>query len=980
MAKEVKSLEAHAIIGFDGSAIKGLKVHPDGEHIIYPMGNKVCIQHWKSKQMHFLSGHSNSVSTVAVSFDGKYIGSGQINHIGFKALVILWDFQKKIKIGSHELHKVRVEALTFSSDARFLISLGGRDDGALVLWNCEAGAATATAPAARLTTGDATCAASLNKRPNAFVTGGDSKACEHKSEYEYEYVTATTPAARLTTGDATCAASLNKRPNAFVTGGDSNLRVWSMHPGSSSLEVVDVALGKLRRCVRSLAIADDDSIGYAGTTSGDIIKFSINYPADLAVPVDTCKPALIGCLAKCGRQKKNQKPEAVCYSQGVESILLMSDGCLVVGGGDGSVDALREGGCRAAPKTRLCQPTAPSYKAVSLRQPPSCSLPAVASVGTILLMSDGCLVVGGGDGSVDALREGGCRAAPKTRLCQPTAPSYKALRSVKLPGSITSLELMESDQMQGDNRILLAGTRTSEIYAINVKTFEAILVVTCHRCAINDIAFPKGMSGVFATAGAGSARVWSAASAQELLRIEVPNFVCSAVLFTADGKSLVTAWNDGCIRAFTPLTGRLMYCILNTHNKGASALDMTTDGTTLVSGGCEGQVRVWDIKPQCQTLKKVLKEHKSPVSAIQVSPNNCEAVSAGTDGSCIIWDLISLSRRRVLYANTLFSCARYEPGGCQLLTAGSDRRVACWETATGTLAREVGAIYSDCRILIVAESGSERERLILNMNIISPRRRVLYANTLFSCARYEPGGCQLLTAGSDRRVACWETATGTLAREKQRPPPSSPRRRVLYANTLFSCARYEPGGCQLLTAGSDRRVACWETATGTLARELEASKVGAVNGLDISYNGELFATGANDQMVKLWKYQEGIYTHTGLGHAGAVTCLRFSPDMRYIVSCCAAGSIVIWKMPAEYIPKTPPPTPASEISLKLPSAPSKDEKIEKMNTSRSSVHACCPCEPPKNPSRASVQSSGDSAKSGGSRGSKGSGGNDWFCG
>ncbi|CAG9133321.1 unnamed protein product [Plutella xylostella] len=319
MAKEVKSLEAHAIIGFDGSAIKGLKVHPDGEHIIYPMGNKVCIQHWKSKQMHFLSGHSNSVSTVAVSFDGKYIGSGQINHIGFKALVILWDFQKKIKIGSHELHKVRVEALTFSSDARYLISLGGRDDGALVLWNCEAGAATATAPAAR-----------------------------------------------LTTGDATCAASLNKRPNAFVTGGDSNLRVWSMRPGSSSLEVVDVALGKLRRCVRSLAIADDDSIGYAGTTSGDIIKFSINYPADPSVPVDACKPALIGCLAKCGRQKKNQKPEAVCYSQGVESILLMSDGCLVVGGGDGSVDALREGGCRAAPKTRLCQPTAPSYKAVSL--------------------------------------------------------------------------------------------------------------------------------------------------------------------------------------------------------------------------------------------------------------------------------------------------------------------------------------------------------------------------------------------------------------------------------------------------------------------------------------------------------------------------------------------------------------------------------------------------------------------------------------
>lgn len=51
-------------------------------------------------------------------------------------------------------------------------------------------------------------------------------------------------------------------------------------------------------------------------------------------------------------------------------------------------------------------------------------------------------------------------------------------------------------------------------------------------------------------------------------------------------------------------------------------------------------MRVWDIKPECQSLKKVLKEHKSPVSAIQVSPNNTEAVSAGTDGSAIIWDLM----------------------------------------------------------------------------------------------------------------------------------------------------------------------------------------------------------------------------------------------------------------------------------------------------------------------------------------------------
>lgn len=89
-----------------GSAIKGLKLHPDGDYIVYPMGNKVCVQEWKIKKMFFLSGHTNSVSTVAVSPKGTYIGSGQINHIGFKASAKVWDFKKRVCLGSHELHKV----------------------------------------------------------------------------------------------------------------------------------------------------------------------------------------------------------------------------------------------------------------------------------------------------------------------------------------------------------------------------------------------------------------------------------------------------------------------------------------------------------------------------------------------------------------------------------------------------------------------------------------------------------------------------------------------------------------------------------------------------------------------------------------------------------------------------------------------------------------------------------------------------------
>ncbi|KAI8436340.1 hypothetical protein MSG28_004374 [Choristoneura fumiferana] len=191
----------------------------------------------------------------------------------------------------------------------------------------------------------------------------------------------------------------------------------------------------------------------------------------------------------------------------------------------------------------------------------------------------------------------------------------------------------------------------------------------------------------------------------------------------------------------------------------------------------------------------------------------------------------------------------------------------------------------------------------------------------------------------------------------------------MYANTLFMCVCFEPQGCQLLTGGTDRRVAYWEAGSGNLARELEASKMGAINGIDISNDGELFVTGGNDQLVKLWRYQEGIYTHMGLGHAGAVTCCKFSPDRRYLVSACAAGSVIVWNMPEAYLEKKPasaketvssPKNLQEELHLpladkeekkgagdrprRLPAAPSKEEKISAMDTSRGSVHSCCPCD------------------------------------
>ena len=227
---------------------------------------------------------------------------------------------------------------------------------------------------------------------------------------------------------------------------------------------------------------------------------------------------------------------------------------------------------------------------------------------------------------------------------------------------------------------------------------------------------------------------------QELLRIVVPNFTSNSVIFARDGKSVISAWNDGVIRAFTPLSGKLIYAIPNAHNKGCSSVAITSNGKTLVSGGIEGQVRIWKILPEKQSLVGVLKEHYGPITSVEINKFDAQVISASSDGTCIIWDILRLSRVH-----------------------------------------------------------------------------------------------------------------------------------VLFANTQFTSARYFPTAVQILTSGTDRSLSYWETYDGSLVREIEGSKIGPVNCLDINQTGEYFVSAGTDMVVKLWNYQNGEIVATGIGHAGVVT-------------------------------------------------------------------------------------------------------------
>ncbi|KAG7242356.1 hypothetical protein INR49_023485 [Caranx melampygus] len=546
-ANNVSQLELEAVIGFNGHVVSGLRVHPDGEHLVYPLGCTVILKRIKDGKQEFLHGHSNNVSCVSVSKTGSYIASGQVNFMGFKATVIIWDYARRRIYAQLLLHKAKVEALAFSPNEKYLVSLGGQDDGSVVIWNIETKQAICGSPASAHSAG-------------------------HCLTLEYS----------------------NTSDNIFVTAGSGTLRVWELDLPNRKIRPTECQTGKLKRIVKCLEISEDDKIIFCGTTSGDIMKINMKT----------------GLLSDCGPVKKK-------YSLGVNVLRILKSGDLLVGSGSGTF-----------------------------------------------------------------------------ALCSKT--NFKILQEVQLEKGVTSIAV------KGDSEEFFVGTEAAQIYRFSSVDFKAELISTSHSSAVKDVAIVFGTSELFASCSEEDIRLWHKDKPKELLRITVPNMTCNSLDFMADGHSIISAWDDGKIRVFAPESGQLMLVIHHAHSKGVTAIAGTRNCKRIISGGGEGQVRVWELLPNGHRLLETMKEHKATVACIKIKSDDKECVSASSDGACIIWDIVMSGKpvALVVYWDVYDGSAIREVEGSlsgainglhisqdgkYFVTGGDDKLVKVWDYMGGVV-------------------------------------------------------------------------------------------------------------------------------------------------------------------------------------------------------------------------------------------------------------------------------------------------------
>ncbi|EED15522.1 F-box and WD repeat-containing protein [Talaromyces stipitatus ATCC 10500] len=225
----------------------------------------------------------------------------------------------------------------------------------------------------------------------------------------------------------------------------------------------------------------------------------------------------------------------------------------------------------------------------------------------------------------------------------------------------------------------------------------------------------------------------------------------------------------------------------------------------LVSGGCDREVRVWNMATGACT--HLLRGHTSTVRCLKMSDKNT-AISGSRDTTLRIWDLVTGNCRGVLVGHQ--ASVRCLGIHGDLVVSGSyDTTARIWSISEGRCLRTLSGHFS--QIYAIAFDGRRiaTGSLDTSVRIWDPStgqcHAILQGHTSL-VGQLQMRGDTLVTGGSDGSVRVW-----SLTR-------MAPIHRLAAHDNSVTSLQFD--STRIVSGGSDGRVKVWDLKTGQLLREL----------------------------------------------------------------------------------------------------------------------------------------------------------------
>ncbi len=374
---------------------------------------------------------------------------------------------------------------------------------------------------------------------------------------------------------------------------------------------------------------------------------------------------------------------------------------------------------------------------------------------------------------------------------------------------------------------------------IDVETGKQIAKIETTGAPMASAAFsPDGKelaTGEYATA----VRFWEVPTGKAISVLEIGGTMDS-LEYTPDGLLVGPSFggdvhiikNRAILRSFTGHEGRSLVA------------RMSPDGKTLVSGGIDAMIRLWN--PETAVPTGTLRPHAVPedtpeaVLAIAHSADGRHVVTTHEDGSVRLRDAKEGLFLKLLEGHEdVVATAAFSPDGNTLATGSYDQLVKLWNVETGECVRDLKG----------------------------------HTNWVFSVA-FSPDGKTLASGGYDKTIRLWNVEGGE-------------SKGVLEGHTAaVRSLAFSPNGEQLVSASSDRSLKLWDLKTNKSVHEMKGHTA-AIRAVAFAPSGKKIASASEDQTIRFWNPETGQSLKELKGHTGMVWALAFS---RAAAPWPAAGS------------------------------------------------------------------------------------------
>lgn len=278
---------------------------------------------------------------------------------------------------------------------------------------------------------------------------------------------------------------------------------------------------------------------------------------------------------------------------------------------------------------------------------------------------------------------------------------------------------------------------------------------------------------------------------------------------------------------------------IGTHNHLVRALEFSSDGKLLFSGGWDNKIKVWPLTEYPEAYE--FDDHHSDIYSLAFNQINETLASTDQSGLIILWQVIDGRLQKIATLNAdhdahtrRITSAAFNPDGRLLATASYDKTIVLWN------------VSNPAKPTKVASFGGRYH--------LSPIYRIAFLNA-------GPYTGKLVSADLNGNVAVWKVIDSNRI-EDQKPELK------LSSETIFGKNNNEIGIYAMTVSPSGRWIATGNSGGKILVWDLKAqdpSKAGALMPQDLSHQGKIFSmafsrdsqtlvTVGSDEVLLEWQF------------------------------------------------------------------------------------------------------------------------------